>query len=85
MIQFCRASCFLSRSFQFEFTVSEYHRDAGVINFCIVPSLRISEIAGKLFLSVKTVSTYRSRILQKMAMKSNADITYYAIKNGLLQ
>jgi len=43
------------------------------------------EIAAKLFLSVKTVSTYRTRILEKMAMKTNADITYYAIKNNLLQ
>jgi two-component system invasion response regulator UvrY len=38
-----------------------------------------------LFLSVKTVSTYRTRILEKMGMKTNADITYYAIKNNLLQ
>jgi DNA-binding NarL/FixJ family response regulator len=54
--------------------------------FCkLAEGVSVSEIAGKLFLSVKTVSTYRSRILQKMAMKSNADITYYAIKNGLLQ
>ncbi len=45
----------------------------------------VTEIAGKLFLSVKTVSTYRSRILDKMGMKTNADITYYAIKNSLLQ
>jgi two-component system, NarL family, invasion response regulator UvrY len=34
---------------------------------------------------VKTVSTYRTRILEKMSMKTNADITYYAIKNNLLQ
>lgn len=45
----------------------------------------VTEIANKLFLSVKTVSTYRSRILDKMGMKTNADITYYAIKNSLLQ
>ena len=36
-----------------------------------------------LFLSVKTVSTYRTRILEKMGMKTNADMTYYAIKNNL--
>ncbi len=42
-------------------------------------------IADELFISIKTVSTYRSRILEKMAMKSNADLTYYAIKYGLLQ
>jgi two-component system invasion response regulator UvrY len=45
----------------------------------------VSQIAAELFLSVKTVSTYRTRILEKMAMKSNADLTYYAIKNELIQ
>lgn len=45
----------------------------------------VSEIADELFLSVKTVSTYRSRILEKMNMKTNADLTYYAIKNELIQ
>ena len=45
----------------------------------------ISEIAKKLFLSVKTISTYRSRILEKMRMKSNAELTHYAIKNRLVE
>jgi len=36
-------------------------------------------------LSVKTVSTYRSRVLEKMGMKTNANLTYYAIKHGLIQ
>jgi two-component system, NarL family, invasion response regulator UvrY len=54
--------------------------------FCkLAEGKSVSEIAAKLFLSVKTVSTYRARILEKMAMKTNADITYYAIKNNLLQ
>jgi DNA-binding NarL/FixJ family response regulator len=44
-----------------------------------------TEIAQELFLSVKTVSTYRSRILEKMGLRSNADLTYYAVKNGLIQ
>jgi len=44
----------------------------------------VSKIAEELFLSVKTVSTYRGRILEKMGMKSNADLTYYAIKNELI-
>lgn len=44
-----------------------------------------SQIAQELFLSVKTVSTYRTRILEKMGMKTNADLTYYAIKNGLIE
>jgi two-component system, NarL family, invasion response regulator UvrY len=45
----------------------------------------VTEIAGKLCLSVKTVSTYRSRLLEKMGMKTNADITSYAIRNSLIQ
>jgi two-component system invasion response regulator UvrY len=44
----------------------------------------VSKIAEELFLSVKTVSTYRGRILEKMGMKTNADLTYYAIKNELI-
>lgn len=44
----------------------------------------VSKIAEELFLSVKTVSTYRGRILEKMGMKTNADLTYYAIKNQLI-
>jgi DNA-binding NarL/FixJ family response regulator len=34
---------------------------------------------------VKTVSTYRSRVLEKMHFKTNADITSYALRNGLIQ
>lgn len=44
----------------------------------------VSKVAAELNLSVKTVSTYRSRVLEKMGMKTNADLTYYAIKNGLI-
>ena len=44
-----------------------------------------SEIAEELVLSVKTISTYRTRILEKMGMKHNAELTHYAIKNGLIQ
>ncbi|MGH8619018.1 MAG: response regulator [Burkholderiales bacterium] len=43
-----------------------------------------TQIANELNLSVKTVSTYRSRVLEKMNLKTNADLTYYAIKNSLL-
>ncbi len=45
----------------------------------------VKEIAEELCLSVKTISTYRSRILEKMNMKNNAELTYYAIKNGLVE
>lgn len=44
----------------------------------------ISEIAHKLSLSVTTVSTYRSRILEKMNMRSNTDLARYAIEKGLV-
>lgn len=43
-----------------------------------------TKIAQDLSLSVKTVSTYRTRVLEKMKMASNADLTYYAIKNNLV-
>jgi two-component system, NarL family, invasion response regulator UvrY len=45
----------------------------------------VSEVGIELFLSVKTISTYRTRVLEKMGMHSNADLTYYAIKNGIIQ
>ena len=44
----------------------------------------VMEIAQELSLSEKTISTYRSRILEKMQMKNNAELTYYAIKNQLV-
>ncbi|MEL6610973.1 MAG: response regulator transcription factor [Bacteroidota bacterium] len=50
----------------------------------IASGKQVSEIADELTLSVKTISTYRSRMLQKMGMKSNAELTRYAIKNGLV-
>lgn len=44
----------------------------------------VSEIGEALKLSVKTVSTYRSRLLLKMGMASNAELAAYAVRNGLL-
>ncbi len=44
----------------------------------------LREIGEQLSLSEKTVSTYRTRILEKMDMKSNADLILYAIRNGLI-
>jgi DNA-binding NarL/FixJ family response regulator len=44
----------------------------------------VGEIAGLLHLSDKTISTYRARILEKMGMKTNSDITRYAIRNRLV-
>ena len=44
----------------------------------------ITDIAQELSLSVKTISTYRTRILEKMKMKNNAELTHYAITNKLV-
>jgi two-component system, NarL family, invasion response regulator UvrY len=45
----------------------------------------IGNMAKAMFLSVKTVSTYRTRVLEKLKLASNSDLTYYALKNGLIQ
>ncbi len=45
---------------------------------------RVKDIAEELSLSVKTISTVRTRILEKMNMKSTAEIIHYAIKHGLV-
>src|SRR5712672_2600038 len=45
----------------------------------------VSDIANELCISVKTVSTYRSRILEKMNFTTNADLTTYALRNELIQ
>ena len=52
--------------------------------FKLAGGLSPTEIASELNISIKTVSTYRTRILEKMSLKTNADLTYYAIKNGLV-
>jgi len=52
---------------------------------CMIASGKtVKEIAEELILSVKTISTYKARILEKMRMKSNAELTHYAIKNRLV-
>jgi two-component system, NarL family, invasion response regulator UvrY len=45
----------------------------------------IGHMAEAMFLSVKTVSTYRTRVLEKLKLQTNSDLTYYALKNGLIQ
>jgi len=45
----------------------------------------VKEIGDELSLSVKTISTHRTRALKKMGMKNNAELTYYAIKRGLVE
>lgn len=45
----------------------------------------VSQIATELILSVKTVSTYRARVLEKMEMRTNAELTRYALRHGLTE
>lgn len=44
----------------------------------------VGELAKDMVLSIKTVSTYRTRVLEKMQLSTNSDLTYYAMKNGLI-
>jgi DNA-binding NarL/FixJ family response regulator len=44
----------------------------------------VGQIAETLNLSVKSVSTYRARTLEKLTLSTNSDLTYYALKNGLI-
>ena len=53
---------------------------------CLLASGKtVTEIAKELVLSVKTISTNRSRVLEKMGMRTNAQLTYYAIQNKLIE
>lgn len=45
----------------------------------------VTEISRDLFLSAKTISTHRARILEKMGLKKNAELMLYAIRNGLIE
>lgn len=51
----------------------------------IASGKQLSQIADELALSPKTVSVYRARVLEKMQLKNNAEITHYAIKHGLVE
>src|SRR5512143_2544578 len=50
----------------------------------IAAGKEVKEISTELALSAKTISTYRTRLLEKMNMKTNAELTHYAIQNGLV-
>ena len=53
---------------------------------CLIASGKtVTEIAGSLGRSVKTISTYRARILEKTGMRTNAEITHYVIHNKLVE
>ena len=45
----------------------------------------VGHIAEGMSLSIKTISTFRTRVMEKMKLESNSDLTYYALKNGLIQ
>lgn len=51
----------------------------------LAPRESVGCIATHIALSVKTVSTYRTRIMEKLNLASKSDLTYYALKNGLIQ
>jgi DNA-binding NarL/FixJ family response regulator len=51
--------------------------------YLIASGETVGEIANELSLSVKTISTYRTRILEKMGMKTNSQLTHYVISNNL--
>jgi DNA-binding NarL/FixJ family response regulator len=58
------------------------NREFGILRL-IASGKTVSQIAREVSLSVKTISTYRSRLLKKMDLKNNAELTLYAIQRGL--
>lgn len=50
----------------------------------LAQGLTIGDVGRTMSLSVKTVSTYRSRLMLKLKLRSNSELTYYALKNGLI-
>ena len=66
-------------------SLHEFLSDREYQVFCLIASGKaVKEIADKLSLSVKTISTHRAHILQKMQMRNNAQIIRYAIKQNLV-
>jgi DNA-binding NarL/FixJ family response regulator len=51
----------------------------------IAAGVPLTDIGDKLHVSVKTISSYRARIMEKMQMKSNADLTRYAMTHGMIE
>jgi DNA-binding NarL/FixJ family response regulator len=50
----------------------------------IAAGKEVKEISAELSLSAKTISTYRTRLLEKMNLKTNAELTHYAIQHSLV-
>lgn len=81
----------LAESIAFSFDKESHersHKDLSEREFqvmCLIASGNsLKKIADELSLSIKTVSTYRTRILEKMKMNSNVELTHYAIKHNLV-
>ena len=75
-----------SLDFDAEKPIQERLSDREFQVMCLIASGKTTgEIADELSLSIKTISTYRARVLEKMGMKSNAELTHYAIKNKLVE
>jgi len=55
------------------------------VMYLLTSGKTLTEIAADLSLSIKTVSTYRTRILDKLNLKSTADIIRYALEHGLVE
>jgi DNA-binding NarL/FixJ family response regulator len=71
--------------FDSEKPVHEYLSDREYQVLCLLASgKRLKDIADELDLSIKTISTYRTRILDKMKMKNNAEMIRYALQNKLV-
>jgi two-component system, NarL family, invasion response regulator UvrY len=74
-------------SFESDFTTPSHEQlsDREYEVMCLIASGKtVREIAEQLFLSIKTISTYRTRLLEKMHLKNNSELTNYAIKNNLI-
>jgi DNA-binding NarL/FixJ family response regulator len=50
----------------------------------IAAGVSLTEIGERLHVSVKTISSYRTRVMEKMHMKSNSELTRYAMTHGLI-
>jgi DNA-binding NarL/FixJ family response regulator len=78
----------LARNFNND-AVSDSHTELSDREFQVFLRLAngelVSEIAKDLSLSVKTISTYRTRVLDKMGLHSNSDLTCYAMRHNLLE
>jgi len=60
------------------------HREYQVMRL-LASGKTVSQIARDLYLSQKTISTHRARLLEKMRMKTNAELTFYAVQNHLIE